>query len=144
MLPQAFVCQYPAWFYNCLQEALISHGGTKSEAAAAELLFKSLANKPNASEGDSPGAVLRGKTSSLTPGSTPRDAIVPAISSDSDAASAAASNDDGAASARGVAPSGAKGAAASAVGASPRDALIDYATFEQLWMADLTNPTKAV
>lgn len=69
---------------------------------------------------------------------------MPTLSSDADAAFAASSKDGGAVSARGVAPSGGKGAAATAVGASPRDALIDYAMFEQLWMADMTNPTKAV
>ena len=98
----------------------------------------SLANKPTL------GAVLRGKTSSLTSGSTPRDAIVPALSSAASAGSAAASKDGGAANAQGVAPNGAKGAAATAVGASPRDDLLDYIMFEQLWMADLNNPTKAV
>ena len=134
-----------------MQESLISHGSTKSEAAAAELMFKSLAYTPSAS--DSPycelaSAALRGK-SSVTPGSSPRDTL-PASSSDADAASVAALRDGSAASAaaskdgvaatvRGVVPSGAKGVAAAA--ATPRDALIDYTMFEQLWMADFTNAT---
>ena len=132
-------------FIRCMQEALISHGSTKSEAAAAELMFKSLAYKPNTSDSpycELPSAASKGRTS-LIPGSSPRD-TVPASSSDNDAASAAASKDGGAASARGVAPSGAKGAAATPAGVTPRDALIDYTMFEQLWMADLTNSTKTV
>ena len=136
-----------------MQESLISHGSTKSEAAAAELMFKSLAYTPIAS--DSPycelaSAALRGK-SSVTPGSSPRDTL-PVSSSDADAASvaalrdgsaasAAASKDGGAASVRGVAPNGAKGVAATPAAATPRDALIDYTMFEQLWMADFTNAT---
>lgn len=119
---------------HCLQEALISHGGTKSEAATAELLFKSLANKPNAYEGDSPGAGAKWQNIITHSWQHTRDAFVPALSSDADAASAATIKDGGAASAQGVAPSGAKGAAATAVWVSPRDALIDYTTCEQLWM----------
>ena len=136
---------------HCAQEALISRGSTKSEAAAAELMYKSLAYKPNTSDSpycELPREALKGKTSS-TPGSSPRD-TVPASSSDADAASAAASKDGsaasaaaskdgGAASARGVAPSGAKGGAATPASVTPRDALIDYTIFEQLWMADFTN-----
>lgn len=146
-----------------LQEALLSHGCTKSEAAAAEHLFKSLAFKPSNSDSpycELPSAAQKGRTSATAPGSSPRD-TVPATSSDADAAaaavnkdatagyvtaskdasaaSAAASKDTGGASARAGATNGAKGAAASMAG--PKDAIIDYAMFEQLWMADLTNPT---
>ncbi|KAL3161084.1 hypothetical protein ABBQ38_009466 [Trebouxia sp. C0009 RCD-2024] len=146
-----------------VKEALLSHGCTKSEAAAAEHLFKSLAFKPSNSDSpycELPSAAQKGRTSATAPGSSPRD-TVPATSSDADAAaaavnkdatagyvtaskdasaaSAAASKDTGGASARAGATNGAKGAAASMAG--PKDAIIDYAMFEQLWMADLTNPT---
>lgn len=127
-----------------VQEALISHGCTKAEAAAAEHLYKSLVYKPE--DPDSPFCLLpsaaqRGKTSGPVPGSSSRDAVATS-SADADAASAAmssAAKDSGASSARGGAVAGAKGAAAAAIGASPREANIDYAMFEQLWMADLTS-----
>ena len=127
-----------------MQEALISHGCTKAEAAAAEQLYKSLAFKPENPDSPFcllPSAAQRGKTSGPVPGSSSRDALA-ASSADADAASAAVSStakDSGAASARGGAAAGAKGVAAAAVGASPREANIDYAMFEQLWMADLTS-----
>ena len=146
----------PSRLFTHLQEALISRGGTKSEAAAAENMFKSLVCPYNPDSSDSPysdllSASSKGRTEMPAPGSSPRDAV-PASSSDADA-SVAAVKDGGATSARGVAPSNIRGGAVAAVGVSPRDAvgasnreaIIDYTMFEQLWMADLTNPTaKAV
>lgn len=156
-----------------LQEALISHGCTKSEAAAAEHMFKSISYKPTITDSpycELPSAAQKGRTPTA-PGSSPRD-VVPASSSDADAAAAApskdvsaasviaskdsgaasvtASKDAGAASAAGSKDAGAasarggvaaKGAAAVAAGAHPKDAIIDYTMFEQLWMADFSSPT---
>ncbi len=118
-----------------MQEALVSHGGTKAEAAAAEQLFKSLAIQP-----EDPDKAKAANTAILT---SPRDANA-SVAPESEAASSAASSvavakDGGAVSARAAMAATTKLGGVAGMTASPRE-VVDYDMFEQLWMADLTAP----
>ena len=89
---------------------MLSHGYTKAEAAAAEQLCKQLVAQAEAAEHHLPNAAHRSKA-----------AAAPAVAH---APNAALSKD--------------AAAAAAATPRDPKDNVIDFAMFEQLWMADLS------
>ena len=96
-----------------MQEAMLSHGYNKAEALAAEQLFKSLSAQAEAAEQHLPAASHKARV----------------------AAAPAAPHAATAAVSREVAAAG-----ANATPRDPKDNVVDYAMFEQLWMADLTAP----
>ena len=130
-----------------LQEALVSHGCTKAEAAVAEQLFKSFRIQPEDSDASSYPlpSVSQLRKVAIAPGSTlasPRDASAATAAEPATALPAASAKDSGAGSARAAIAATTKTVSAAGAAPSPRDAkeVVDYDMFEQLWMADLINP----
>ena len=112
-----------------MQEALVSQGCTKAEAAAAEQLYKLLTLQNEDAEAQ------KGKSAAASPRATA--VVLPDAEATSPAVSA---RDSSGSSARSSAVAGPSKAMTAGVSLGDGREVVDYDMFEQLWMADLANP----